>query len=185
MEKGSSQSYDQLVASWNSREGIETSGRMSDDLERHHYERWMGSRNSSNPPILTGPIDAWFARSLLETGPRKPRKQTEHDTDAMPPTIGERSVDRSALVSNLQALMEVASSTATSADPEEVRKMAGDALELLEQYDGVLRNLCMFLSAGGWNSEGLIDPVLADKKIRWGIDNMFKIDWPKSPNEVK
>jgi hypothetical protein len=46
--------------------------------------------------------------------------------------------------------------------------------DLAEQYDGVLRNLASALSAGGWNSEGLIDPKTADEKIRWGIEDLMK-----------
>jgi hypothetical protein len=57
---------------------------------------------------------------------------------------------------------------------EHARKYGAAQQELLEAYDGVLRNLAMSLSAGGWNSEGLIAPEVADQKIRWGIDDHGK-----------
>ena len=38
------------------------------------------------------------------------------------------------------------------------------------QYNDMLRKICFQYSAGGYNSEGLIDPVAADRKIRWIID---------------
>lgn len=44
---------------------------------------------------------------------------------------------------------------------------------LLEQYDGVLRELAFYLSAGGYNSDGLIDPHVALDKIKWGINYMI------------
>jgi hypothetical protein len=47
-------------------------------------------------------------------------------------------------------------------------------VERLGQYDAVLRNLALSLSAGGWNSDGLIDPKVADEKIRWGIENLVQ-----------
>lgn len=48
-----------------------------------------------------------------------------------------------------------------------------DYKKLAEDYDGVLRGLASFLGAGGYNSEGLIDPKVADEKIRWGIEHIL------------
>ena len=48
-----------------------------------------------------------------------------------------------------------------------------DYKKLAEDYDGVLRGLASFLGAGGYNSEGLIDPQVADDKIRWGIEHIL------------
>ena len=56
------------------------------------------------------------------------------------------------------------------------QELCANALRLLEEYDGVLRGLCSYLAAGGYNSEGLIDPQTADNKIRDGIDHIVKVE---------
>ena len=56
------------------------------------------------------------------------------------------------------------------------QELCANALRLLEEYDGVLRRLCSYLAAGGYNSEGLIDPQTADNKIRDGIDHIVKVE---------
>jgi hypothetical protein len=47
---------------------------------------------------------------------------------------------------------------------------------IAERYDEMLRELCCFLSVGGYNSAGLIDPAIAGAKIRDGIDSMIKVE---------
>jgi hypothetical protein len=53
-----------------------------------------------------------------------------------------------------------------------ILRTADEATEMLDEYDAVLRSLAFYLSAGGYNSEGLIDPRIALDKIKWGIDYM-------------
>lgn len=45
---------------------------------------------------------------------------------------------------------------------------------LNEAYSDVLRGLCSWLAVGGFNSEGLISPEIADQKIRWGVDHLVE-----------
>lgn len=47
------------------------------------------------------------------------------------------------------------------------------AERLNKQYDFVLRGLASWLAAGGYNSDGLIEPQVADKKIRWGVQYLI------------
>lgn len=49
------------------------------------------------------------------------------------------------------------------------------AQDLNSRYDDVLRGLACYLSVGGYNSDGLIAPEVADDKIRWGIDHLFRV----------
>ena len=56
------------------------------------------------------------------------------------------------------------------------QELCANALRLLEEYDGVLRELCSYLAVGGYNSDGLIDPQTADSKIRDGIDHILKVE---------
>lgn len=44
--------------------------------------------------------------------------------------------------------------------------------DTVEDYDAMLRELCCFLSVGGYNSEGLMSAATANEKIRWGIDHL-------------
>jgi hypothetical protein len=77
-----------------------------------------------------------------------------------------------------------------------------DYKKLAEDYDGVLRGLASYLGAGGYNSDGLIDPKVADDKIRWGIEHLLpgclysnvqllkvkileELEVPKGPNELR
>jgi hypothetical protein len=46
------------------------------------------------------------------------------------------------------------------------------AERLNESYDTVLRGLASYVAAGGFNSTGLIDPQIADEKIRGGIQHL-------------
>ncbi len=50
--------------------------------------------------------------------------------------------------------------------------------EKLNEYDAVLRGLCSFLGAGGYNEThaGLIEAKSADDKIRWGIDHIIEVE---------
>ena len=43
---------------------------------------------------------------------------------------------------------------------------------LAEQYSDMLRKICFEYSAGGYNSEGLMLPHVADAKIRWIIEDV-------------
>lgn len=52
--------------------------------------------------------------------------------------------------------------------------MAQDSLA--EQYNDVLRELACYVSAGGYNSDGMIDPKVALKKIMSGIDSIRKVE---------
>lgn len=45
---------------------------------------------------------------------------------------------------------------------------------LAERYSDMLRELCCFLSVGGYNSEGLMPPEVANEKIRYGIDALVR-----------
>jgi hypothetical protein len=51
---------------------------------------------------------------------------------------------------------------------------ASRSAKLNESYSDLLRSLAFYLSAGGYNSDGLIDPRIAEEKIRWGIDAFAK-----------
>ncbi|HYD32964.1 MAG TPA: hypothetical protein VEA39_00210 [Methylophilaceae bacterium] len=52
-----------------------------------------------------------------------------------------------------------------------------NALSLNEKYDLVLRELASYLGAGGLNdTHKLIDPKVADEKIRWGIDHIVEVE---------
>lgn len=50
--------------------------------------------------------------------------------------------------------------------------------EKLNEYDAMLRALCSFLGAGGYNvtHAGLIEAKSADEKIRWGIDHVLEVE---------
>lgn len=85
-----------------------------------------------------------------------------------------KPVDREFLLKNLPLLATQAETSITAFGVDWAAGLAKDALQLLEEYDGVLRSLACSLSAGGWNSEGLIAPDTADAKIRWGIDDLVK-----------
>lgn len=85
-----------------------------------------------------------------------------------------KPVDREFLLKNLPLLATQAQTSIEAFGVEWAAGLAKDALQLLEEYDGVLRSLACSLSAGGWNSEGLIAPDTADAKIRWGIDDLVK-----------
>lgn len=51
------------------------------------------------------------------------------------------------------------------------------AERLNEAYDAVLRGLASYVGAGGFNDlQRLIDPQLADEKIRWGIDHILTVE---------
>lgn len=53
-----------------------------------------------------------------------------------------------------------------------------------EPYSDLIRKLAFEYSAGGYNSEGLLSPELADSKLRWIIEDMRKwprLDTPASP----
>ena len=50
------------------------------------------------------------------------------------------------------------------------------AKQLNEDYDAVLRSLASYLGAGGYNDPSpLIDPKVAEAKIRWGIDTQYRL----------
>lgn len=109
-----------------------------------------------------------------------------NDTSANPPPL-----DREALVQNLQKLaslpnsfMECVNNPAQWQFHTQVRESAKNALQLLDDYDTVLRNLAMALSAGGHNSDGLIDPKVADAKIRWGIDELVSVERQRAAAKV-
>lgn len=55
----------------------------------------------------------------------------------------------------------------------------------IEPYDEMLRALCCYLSVGGYNSDGLIPPDVADKKIRDGIDMFIKVERQRAIASVK
>lgn len=58
-----------------------------------------------------------------------------------------------------------------------VREELADAIRLNEEYDAVLRGLASYVGAGGFNDlQLLIDPKIADEKIRWGIDHILEIE---------
>lgn len=92
--------------------------------------------------------------------------------------VQSEQIDRKFLVDNLSLLADAAKTeTAIAAFGEEwASGLARDALRLLDEYDNVLRGLAFWLSAGGFNSEGLIDPEMADEKIRWGIDHVCDVE---------
>lgn len=78
----------------------------------------------------------------------------------------ENQLNRELLVKNLEAL--------SKSSEKLVAETAVNALKLLDDYDNVLRGLACSLSAGGYNSDGLIDPKVAGDKIHWGIDYLVK-----------
>jgi hypothetical protein len=45
-----------------------------------------------------------------------------------------------------------------------------------EAYSDMLRELCAYLGVGGYNSDGLMPPEVANQKIRDGIDNMIAVE---------
>lgn len=59
--------------------------------------------------------------------------------------------------------------------PQPTPSQSGEK-ELLAEYDAVLRALCSYVSAGGYNDEAdqLINPQVANEKIRWGIDHLLQ-----------
>lgn len=75
------------------------------------------------------------------------------------------------IANNLPMLARNAEASMKGFGSEYVESLASDALGLLYEYDGVLRGLAFYLAAGGFNSEGLILPEVADAKIRYGIDH--------------
>lgn len=52
----------------------------------------------------------------------------------------------------------------------------GSSAGELEAYSDMLRELCCFLSVGGYNSDGLMPPDVANAKIRDGIDTFLKVE---------
>lgn len=47
--------------------------------------------------------------------------------------------------------------------------------EVAEPYDEMLRALCCDLAAGGYNSDGIMSPEVANAKIRDGIDELVRV----------
>lgn len=83
----------------------------------------------------------------------------------------EKPIDRAKLVNDLESLIE---NKENSVDNKElVVEVAKYSLQLLEEYDNIVRCLAMQLSAGGFNSEGLMAPNVAYEKINWGINNLI------------
>jgi hypothetical protein len=85
-------------------------------------------------------------------------------------------IDRAFLESNLPVLSDNAETAIRAFGEDWAARLAHDALVLLNQYDDVLRGIAMSLAAGGYNSDGLIDPKTADEKIRWGINHIVEIE---------
>jgi len=50
------------------------------------------------------------------------------------------------------------------------------AERLNEDYDDVLRGLASYVGCGGFNTLCLIDPKVADEKIRWGFDHIETVE---------
>lgn len=46
---------------------------------------------------------------------------------------------------------------------------------LIRDYSDTFRALASWLGAGGFNSEGLIDPKVAEDKIRWGVNDACRM----------
>lgn len=78
------------------------------------------------------------------------------------------NIDREKLVKDLESL--VSENETILSDKESIINVSKHALQLLEEYDNVLRCLAMELATGGFNSDGLISPEVAYKKIHCGID---------------
>ena len=58
-----------------------------------------------------------------------------------------------------------------------VREELADAIRLNEEYDAVLRGLAIHVGAGGFNDQPtLIDPMIAEEKIIWGINHILEIE---------
>lgn len=54
--------------------------------------------------------------------------------------------------------------------------------DLAEQYSDMLRKICFEYSAGGYNSEGLMSPAVADSKLRWIINDVQEARaWASKP----
>jgi hypothetical protein len=89
----------------------------------------------------------------------------------------ESPLDRDALVKNLEELL--------GSSDKLIAETARNSLQLLQEYDGVLRGLACWLSAGGWNSEGLIAPQTADDKIRWGVNYLVESTKSWTEHQIK
>lgn len=114
---------------------------------------------------------SWFIKSIAVA---TPADMLASDAETSSADSAEQIIDREFLVSNLAILKRDPTNGINGFGEDWASSLAGDALALLEQYDDVLRGLALWLSAGGYNSEGLIDPKTADEKIRWGVDNLCK-----------
>lgn len=78
------------------------------------------------------------------------------------------NIDRKKLVTDLESLIKNKDNSLN--DKELIIEVAKHSLQLLEEYDNVVRCIAMQLSAGGFNSEGLMSPDVAYKKIQCGIN---------------
>lgn len=85
-------------------------------------------------------------------------------------------IDLKFLADNLPLLANKTETAIAAFSEEWAAGLARDALRLLGEYSEVLRGLAFSLSAGGYNSEGLIDPKTADEKIRWGINHICEVE---------
>lgn len=54
-----------------------------------------------------------------------------------------------------------------------------------EQYDEMLRSLCCCYGVGGYNSDGLIDPKVAESKLRFALDEQFRVGGELSFNHAR
>jgi hypothetical protein len=55
-----------------------------------------------------------------------------------------------------------------------------ELLQISSGYNDVIRKICFEYSAGGYNSDGFIEPSRADDKLRWIIDDVRRAAIPPS-----
>jgi hypothetical protein len=152
--------------------------RMNDVCEQDTADRIIESFTSQFAPIFEVYMAAKFPRRFATLSQSEaPAEQPEIIVSAQS-FDEQRRMDQKftlpELVGNIQCMVRNSQAAFDGFGPEWASDLAKQSVELLEEYSDTLRSLACSLSAGGWNSEGLIHPKIAEDKIRWGIDYLLQ-----------
>jgi len=123
-------------------------------------------------------------RGCLNEPAKAARTLLAHINSLASPQVTDEQIDRVTpdhqkpkwIADNMALMARDAASCEVAFGAEWAQMVAVGGLRLLNEYDAVLRGLCSFLAAGGYNSDGLIAPAVADEKIRWGIDHIIEVE---------